>query len=285
MRCSTSARAPRRRWTTDVAGLGPLVAGTAAAGVIAWAAQRAGSLDARGAWAATAIGAAAMAAGPSWGALLIGYFVASSLLSRVGAAAKAARTGAIVEKGGARDAVQVAANGGIFALAALASVVTGEARWMAVGGGALAASAADTWATEIGTWLGGTPRHLLTWRPVPPGTSGGVTLAGSLGMLAGAAFVALAARALGWPAWLVAPVIAGGVAGALGDTVLGALLQARRRCPACGTPTERLVHACGTPTVAAGGLSWMDNDVVNGAAGLVGALVAAWAAGVQGAIS
>ena len=62
--------------------------------------------------------------------------------------------------------------------------------------GALAASAADTWATEIGSLATRPPRSILTLRPVPAGTSGGVNLLGMLAMVAGATFVAAGGRAL-----------------------------------------------------------------------------------------
>ena len=91
--------------------------------------------------------------------------------------------------------------------------------------------------------------------------------------VAGAAFVAAVAWAAGWPPLTAACAVAGGVAGSLADSLIGATVQGRRRCDACGTMTERNVHDCGRPTLPAGGLSWVDNDLVNMAATLVGALV------------
>ncbi len=250
------------------------VAGVAAAGAVALLARRTGSLSTSGAVAATITGTVASAASWGWGALLIGYFAASSLLTRMGAAKKAARTGGVVEKGGARDAWQVAANGGLFALAALATVADLGGAWSLVGAAALASAAADTWSTEIGSWLGGTPRSIVTLRAVTPGTSGGITWWGSFGAALGAAFVAALAVATGTSSALAPSIIVGGVAGAFADSLLGAAVQARRRCPACGVGTERRVHDCGTATVPAGGISWMDNDAVNFAATGAGALVA-----------
>jgi uncharacterized membrane protein len=115
---------------------------------------------------------------------------------------------------------------------------------------------------------------MLTMRPVPTGTSGGVSAPGTIAMLAGALFVALAARTVGFPASLLA-VAAGGAAGALADSLLGATIQERRWCETCKCPTERDVHRCGSATVHRGGLQWLDNDAVNLLATLVGATVAA----------
>jgi uncharacterized protein (TIGR00297 family) len=245
--------------------------------LIAALACAAGALTVAGAGAAAVVGTLCMLAGWSWAALLILYFVVAVAFSKLGADAKARRTGGVVAKTGRRDAVQVLANGGVFALAAFLS-----SRWTApnagllaaAAAGALAASAADTLATEIGTFIGGEPRSMIGWRPVATGTSGGVSVAGSLAMLGGALLVALAARAIGLTAHPIA-VALGGVAGAVADSLLGALVQERRHCPHCDLATERRVHDCGTATVLAGGVAWLDNDLVNLCATLVGAMVAA----------
>lgn len=255
-------------------------AGLALAAAIAGGARRARSLSSGGAVAATAAGTVATAAGWSWGALLIAYFVASTLLTRAGAAAKAARTTGIVAKGGARDAMQVLANGGPFVAAAAGAIAAPHPLWNALALGALATSAADTWATEVGTLVGRSPRSILTGRPVPVGTSGGVSAAGSLAAVAGAGFVVLLAGLMRWPWPTVAAGLAGGVAGAFLDSLLGATVQARRRCPRCDTATERNVHGCGTVTIHADGWPWLDNDGVNLASGVGGALLAAAIAAV-----
>jgi uncharacterized protein (TIGR00297 family) len=238
---------------------------------IAIAAQRARSLSPGGAACATIVGTVCVAAGWDWGILLIAFFVASTLLSRLGRRAKEARTHGIVEKGGERDAVQVLANGGVFAVAAAAFVVHPSPVCQALGAGALAASTSDTWATEIGTLVAATPRSILTWQPVPAGTSGGVTVPGTLGALAGAVFLGGIAALLGWPGQVAGTAVLGGLVGSTADSVLGASVQARRRCPHCNLPTERLVHSCGTATIPTGGVRWLNNDSVNALSSAIGA--------------
>jgi uncharacterized protein (TIGR00297 family) len=257
-----------------------VAAGVVVAGTVALAASRAHALSREGMFAAIAIGTLAVAAGWAWGALLIGYFVASIALSKLRAAEKAQRTSSVVAKGGARDAVQVIANGGLFALAAVVAatplLTESEAAVVAaVALGALAASAADTWATEIGSLASRPPRSIISWRRVAPGTSGGVNLLGIGAMVLGAAFVALGARVLSIDAPIAAVVI-GGVGGALADSVVGATLQDRRWCDTCGTSTERAVHSCGTTTRHAGGLTAMDNDLVNLIATVAGGAITAF---------
>ena len=250
--------------------------GVVVAAAIAMVGYRARSLSRSGAIAATVVGTAAVTAGAGWGILLIVYFAVSALLSRLGGAAKARRTRSIIAKVGARDALQVLANGGPFALCALGTLASdGSGTLMAAAAaGALSASAADTWATEIGTFAAGTARSVRTGQVVPPGTSGAMSGAGTMAMVAGAIFVAGSAMLLGATDAFAAVVIAGCV-GAVADTIIGATLQDRRWCDACGLATERAVHDCGAVTRHVGGSRRIDNDVVNLIATLTGA-VAGW---------
>ena len=182
-------------------------------------------LTGRGWAAALAVGLATIY-GFGWRglAMLLAFFVSSSLLST---------------KHTSRNARQVAANGGVAALAALLG------NWAAFAG-ALATANADTWATEIGTRSGALPRLITTGARVPTGTDGGMTLLGTAGGIAGAAFLAgLSLFLAGRSALMI------GVAGALGmlfDSLLGATVQRKVR--------------------------WMDNDAVNLAATLAGAVCA-----------
>ncbi len=238
-----------------------------------------------GTFAAACVGVGALVGGWPWGVLVIVWFLTSQALTRRGAALKAARTAAILAPERARNARQVFANGGVFAACVVIGTLTQDARWSLAAVGALAAAAADTWATEIGLVGGGTPRSLLRGVPVPPGTSGGVTWRGTLGGAAGALVVALLA------AWLVPATLgvdarnhtavvtrlaAAGLLGALADSILGATLQSQRRCSACGALTERRVHSCGGQTAHARGLPWLDNDAVNFLATVTGAILALW---------
>lgn len=237
--------------------------------------RRAGALSNSGAWAATLVGGASAAAGWPWALLLIAWFVASSALTRLGEQAKATRTQATLPAASARRATQVWANGGVFAACALVAGLGGGEAVALAALGALAAAAADTWATEIGLLAGRRPRSILTGGFVEPGLSGGVTWAGTLGGAAGAAAVALGAQALALlPAGSFVVVAVAGVLGGLGDSVLGASVQAKRRCPRCDRWTERATHDCGVATEHGRGWRWMTNDTVNLLATFIGAVAA-----------
>ena len=251
-----------------------LLAGAAAAAIISTFATRARLLSRTGALAATLVGAIAVGAGWSWGILLVVFFILTSAVSAYGAERKRALTRGVIAKGATRDAMQVLSNGGAFALAAALWMATGHPLWIAGGAGALAAAAADSWATEIGVALGGEPRSITSGKRIPRGTSGGVTTAGSLGALAGSAVVAGTMLIIDWPLLAAPAAFLAGVFGMTLDSVLGATLQAHRLCPACGAETEQKVHHCGARTRVIRGAPWLDNDAVNALATLGGAVVA-----------
>jgi uncharacterized protein (TIGR00297 family) len=249
--------------------------GAVLAGAVAGSGVRWRSLTRSGGAAAAIIGTVAVAAGWNWAAVLLAYFVVSSLLSRLGADRKASRLAGVVDKTGARDATQVMANGFPFLMFALIAMFD-SARpelWMTCAAGSLAASAADTWATEIGTWAGQAPRSILSWRRLAVGESGGVTVAGWTAAVVGAAFVAIVAALAGLPVTVIPVIVLGGIGGAAADSIAGASIQRRSWCDACGRATEMRVHDCGAPTRHTRGLAWLENDGVNLIATVTGGLL------------
>jgi len=229
--------------------------------------------------------------GAVWWGLLVVFFVLSSALSHYRCADKE-QVARDFEKGGTRDLGQVLANGGLGALLALAWFVTGHPALFAAFVGAMATVTADTWATELGVLSPRPPRLVTTWRPVPPGTSGGITVAGTLASAAGglviggaAVLLLLAVRMVGeGPAGpgglreqlsLLLAAGVGGLAGSLFDSLLGATVQAIHYSEVREKETERAVEADGTPNRRVRGLPWMNNDRVNFLASAAGALAAA----------
>ena len=251
-----------------------VVSGLVLSVVISLLASRKRSLSSGGAATAVILGTVSTAAGWSWAFLLISFFLSATALSRAGGDAKQSRLKDVVEKHGNRDTWQVLANGGLFGALALLSLVSPAAWIQVAAAGALAASTADTWATELGVLSRAMPRGILSWKIVTPGTSGGITALGVIASAGGAAFVAVIAIFVGWPRMTATAAIAGGICGSLIDSILGATVQERRWCESCDCGTERAVHGCGTRTIHAGGMRGVDNDVINFLSSVAGALVA-----------
>ncbi len=253
-----------------------LVGGTLA-GLAAGHAARRGQLTMGGEYAAFAVGTASAIGGIGWAGSLACFFYGSAVLGEWRAADKRRRSHSVLPDARARDAWQVLANGGLFAAAALSWGVVGSWHAGLFGFGALATATADTWATEAGMVLGTSPRSILTWRPVVPGTSGGVTAFGWGASVIGAflmALLAVASFTTPFDVPRLEAVFVGGMAGALTDSVLGASVQSRRWCEPCNAWTERRVHTCGFRSRHRRGFRWVTNDVVNLIATAVGGLVA-----------
>ncbi|HZT41347.1 MAG TPA: DUF92 domain-containing protein [Chthonomonadaceae bacterium] len=212
---------------------------------------------------------------------LLTFFLSSSLLSRLGQARKSAwkQEGG---KGSARDAGQVWANGGMAVLLVVVFAVTVH-RWpvlkvrslLMLYLAALATVNSDTWATEIGGLARSAPRLLTNWRPIAPGASGAITLAGILAAVGGAVIVPLSVL----PLWHLDPaeftsVVWAGFLGSFIDSLLGAGVQAKYRDPDTGEPVER-AKIDGRAMVRVRGLPWVTNDVVNFLAS-AGGVLCAW---------
>lgn len=258
-------------------GLGALLA--ALIGLAAWLK---GALTPSGVLGAILTGAAVFGlSGWPGGLALVAFFVSGSLLSRLFRQRKAA-VEADFAKTGTRDLGQALANGGVAAVAAVAHAATGDAAWLGAVLGSLAAAAADTWATELGVLSHTPPRLVTTFRRVPPGTSGAVSLHGTLAAVGGGLLIGLVGALAGPLGWRLLPwVTLAGLAGSFLDSLLGATVQGIYWCPRCRKETERRTHGCGSPTRLHRGLPVVGNDLVNLLAtvtgGVVGFLAVAYA--------
>ena len=256
------------------------------------------SLSRSGAFAALFVGTAVFGmGGPLWGLLLVAFFVSASALSEWREEDKM-EPAEQFEKGKRRDAGQVLANGGLLAglallqalLAARPDLLPFHLDLLPAAIGALAAVTADTWATEVGLLAAMRPRLITTGEPVPPGTSGGITIIGTTAAIAGGAFIgmiaalfialagSLAMRSFeiglldlsGMRFVLLAPVA--GLASAAFDSYLGATQQAIYR-DGRGQETEHPTDPNGQPLEKIRGRRWMNNDLVNLLASALGALL------------
>ena len=244
--------------------------------LIAFLAYKARSLNQSGAIAAAFTGTIIFGIGGwQWAILLLTFFITSSVLSR---AFKKRKQGLDEKfsKGHERDAGQVFGNGGVATLFAALHFFFPESSLPWVGfAAALAAVNADTWATELGVLNPNPPRMITNLRKVvEKGTSGGISLIGTLASLTGSALIAVLASLL-TDNWFLLPLITiSGLAGSLVDSLLGGTVQAMYYCPTDKKETEKYpLHTCGTPTVHIRGWKCLDNDWVNFACGAAGTLV------------
>lgn len=197
--------------------------------LIAAAGYRARTVTAAGAVAGAGIGTIiAVCAGWKGWMLLLATFACAVITSRLGLRRKLL-LGIAEERGGRRGAGNAVANTGVAALAALLAVLgsTPEAALLAFVA-ALAAGGSDTVASELGKAWGRTTYLITSARRVPPGTSGALSLEGTLAGLAGATLLGGAGIALQLAeSDTLLPIVAGATAGSLAESVMGATLEPR----------------------------------------------------------
>jgi len=133
----------------------------------------------------------------------------------------------------------------------------------------LSCSGGDTWASEVGSAIGGTPRLITTFRQVPRGTNGGVTIIGLVCSLAGGLlvgisyYIALLLFSISkscTPQWMVI-VIGGfsGLAGSLIDSILGATVQ----YSGYSEEIKKVVNSPGIGVKRISGFNLVSNHTVN----------------------
>lgn len=224
-----------------------------------------------------------------WGLTLVAFFVYGTLLSRFKERQKEKVAAEKFEKGSRRDLGQALANGGVGSVLAVLFFLSPENTWLFAGFiGAMATVNADTWATELGVLSRSTPRLITSGRKVPPGTSGGITVLGTLATVLGGFAIGLTAWALliaeawlqpgaGWAGfwWLVPVGTVAGLAGSLTDSLLGATVQAMYTQADSGQATEKRFDRQHRPNTFRRGWPFMNNDAVNFSSSVIGAAAAA----------
>lgn len=269
--------------------LSELALGFALNCIIAWVAYRKDSLSLSGFYAAILVGTGMFYAGAwmanqiIWISLML-FFVTSSVFTKYRAEDKKKYTKSH-EKGGRRDYAQVLANGLLPLIFAVLSAVTGSFFTLVAGVTTIATSTADTWASEIGILSKGKTISILTWKSVPQGESGGVSLLGIYASVLGAGliglFFAVYMGVIGelslWQAAICLVIIAtGGLLGSIIDSLLGVTIQARYQGLISGIITEK--HKLETEaTKLISGWAIMTNDMVNFVSSFAASILIAFA--------
>jgi uncharacterized protein (TIGR00297 family) len=150
--------------------------------------------------------------------ILAAFFTLGSGATRLRYEAKAAEGTAQADRG-RRGARHTAANGACGVLVCVVVLLWPDAPpWLGVAFvGSFATALCDTLGTEIGQAWGRTTVLPTTFRPVPRGTEGAVSLEGTAAGIAGAAILGILGAALGLYPWAAAPAPI--VAGFVGSTV------------------------------------------------------------------
>jgi uncharacterized protein (TIGR00297 family) len=273
----------------------PLVA-AALSILIALRSWRKKSLSTSGAVAGAIILTLSLMSGLRFGAVILAFFFSSSHLTKYKSDVKQ-NIEEDFKQGGQRDWTQVVANGGVGTVVSVgvavltnwqdscldaqrAPVVTALLAGLL---GHYACCNGDTWSSELGVLSKTQPRLITSFKPVPRGTNGGVSVLGTAAAAAGGTLIGLVFVVAGlfstncqghvWQMqWLALPL--GTLCGLLGsvlDSFLGATVQFSGMCKV----RKKVVAKPGPTVQKISGHDFMTNTDVNFASGLVTALAAA----------
>ena len=168
----------------------------------------------------------------------------------------------VSKRGEERDAVQVFANGAVPLVCAILYFITAAPVFIIGYCAALSEAFSDTVASGIGSFAK-FAYDPFRMRKVEQGLSGGMSPIGTLASLFAPFLILLIAVAFGMLTWYGFVICAlSAFFGALADSMIGSLLQAKFRCVVCGKITEKHIH-CESKTVIIGGLKFFSNDLVN----------------------
>lgn len=168
----------------------------------------------------------------------------------------------VTKKTGARDSMQVVANGIAPAVFAILYLFTQEFVFIIAYIAALAECFADTTASGFGM-LSKNAFDPFKMKKVQVGLSGGMSLIGTAASFVSAvAFSMLPVVFDVIDLMLSLKVAMAAFLGVILDSMLGSLLQSKYKCKQCFAITEKEVH-CGTETELIFGFKCINNDVVN----------------------
>ena len=202
------------------------------------------------------------------------FFISASMLSRLSDGRNT-----VADKTGRRDMMQVIANGVPASLMLVLYGLSHNPAFLGAFAAAIAEAEADTAASSIGMLSAASsigmlsaspPVSIVTFTPVPPGLSGGVTALGTVSSLAFSSLIAvlyMGTFGCGIPELLT--IAAAGFLGSLFDSFLGATVQVHYR-KEDGTLTEKSLDN-GKALERARGIPFLDNDIVNLLSGLFSA--------------
>ena len=220
-----------------------------------------------------------------WTVPLLTFYLLSSILSKLGRKRKA-KFDLVFEKGSQRDAGQVYANGGVAWIMMVIFSLTNNPYIFFAYLGTLAAVQADTWATEVGTmWPNAKARLITTFRNVPVGTSGGVSIPGTSASFFGSLLICSSSVLMNvkWinQVGILQSLLVIGIAGlfsSLVDSFFGATFQAQYFDPIRQKVTER-THSMApdgskVKNERIKGYDFVNNDLVNTLCAISGSVVA-----------
>ncbi|MDV3104041.1 DUF92 domain-containing protein [Thermococcus waiotapuensis] len=192
------------------------------------AAYKSRALDGRGALLSTVLGIVVIHLGGIYTFLALSIFLVLGVLATRHRFEEKVRLGFSSRSEKTRGAGNVLGNGLAALLFLVVEAITRQDIFWAATFSAIATVNGDTLASELGKVYGKRPRLITNFKPVTPGTNGGVSLAGEVFALLGSLVIAPFALPLtSYRLPMVVAITLGGFIGVNLDSLIGATLENR----------------------------------------------------------
>lgn len=174
----------------------------------------------------------------------------------------------VVKKTGKKDITEIFVNGIWSLLAILLFAIFKNKIFFVITLVAMSEGFVDSLASDVGTLSKQNPYDFIHRKTVPKGLSGGITVMGCTASFIGAIVFSTAIKFVcDIPYYMIFLLTLIIYFGAVIDSVLGSLLQAKYQCTVCSELTEREEH-CNKETQLIGGFKYINNDTVNMLSGM-----------------
>lgn len=186
---------------------------------------RYGILTRYGSFTAWLLGIYLTVLGPEWLTVVLAFFISSVMLTKIRASIRGKKKKSI-----ARNAWQVIANILWAVMASLGYLLTKDEIFIHLFIAFVAAVTADTWASEAGPLFSKRAWSVADRRMHEAGTTGGISIGGTLAALAGAVFITLIGSALlpgNYTPGLISIISISAFLACFADTLLGAFVEHR----------------------------------------------------------
>ncbi len=204
--------------------------------------------------------------------LIFAYFLVA-VIEKIFKKSIEKQTRDINKKANARDAVQVAANGGAAAVCIMLYGLTNQAVFLIGYMVGIGEALADSIASDLGSLSRKNPVNILTFKRMQKGMSGGVSLIGTSAAFFVCFLFGIIYLFYSFDFTGCAAIVFISFFGCVIDSILGVLVQAKYQCTACGCKTEKTLH-CNKNTQLVSGIKIIDNCAVNLLSNIVAVVLA-----------
>ncbi len=168
----------------------------------------------------------------------------------------------IIAKTKAKDIIQIIANVSVGTLTLIIYHYTNNKIFYLSFFCIMAESLADTLASDIGILSKKPPINILTLKKSTPGLSGNISFLGLFAAFIGSLLISIVYSTFDFNLTAFLIIIISSIFGCIIDSILGASIQVKYKCPKCELITEKKYH-CNQKTIYYKGLKFINNDTVN----------------------